>query len=274
LDQLPNLMRDDAGPDAGAALLQSVLSFTDAIFWSETGSVTDLLTSDLVYTDARIGALYGGPTGTEMAPFAAPMRSGLLTQPGLLALLSHPDQSSPIRRGVFVREKFLCNPVPAPPPNVDNSPPDPDPNLTTRERFLVHTEQPACAGCHELIDPVGFTFEGYDQLGRYRETEQGLPIDTSGHLVASPDPELDGELTDALDLAAKLAGSRVVTHCLTEKWTTFALGRPAASGDACSLDFITDDVGERGGRLQEILLAIATSQMFRFREATTEEATP
>src|SRR5690606_36900003 len=127
----------------------------------------DLFTSPTVYVDPVLATLYGLPApdaGMEPQDLR-PRRSGILTQPALLALLANSNQSSPIRRGVFVRERILCSPVPAPPPSVDNSPPDPDPNLTTRERFAVHTDSDDCATCHLAIDPIGFTFEAFDELG-------------------------------------------------------------------------------------------------------------
>lgn len=274
LEAMPDLQRDGAPPDAPAALQESLLQFIDATFWSETGTVTQLLTSPIVFTDHRIGSLYGGPENDLMLPFEAASRGGLLTQPGLLTLLSHPDQSSPIRRGVFVRDKILCDPVRPPPPDTDNSPPDPDPTLTTRERFRVHTQDRACAGCHFLIDPVGFTFEGYDQLGRVRGEENGSPIDTSGELAETADPALNGPLSDAIELGDRLASSPIVLECLSEKWLTFALGRTASSGDTCELEALAADVQEHGGRLQDILLQISQSPLFRYRRQTPEEQLP
>src|SRR5690606_30296323 len=136
----------------------------------------------------------------------------------LMAMLSHADQSSPIQRGVFIRAQLLCDPPAAPPPTVDNNPPDPDPTLTTRERFAVHTEQPVCAGCHELIDPLGFGLENYDQLGRYRGEENFLPIDATGAIVDAPDPSINGPFTTPIELAQRLSTSQGVRDCLATHW--------------------------------------------------------
>src|SRR6185295_2197105 len=141
-------------------------------------------------------------------------RAGLLTQPALLAKLAHPNQTSPIRRGIFVREKLLCQTLPPPPANIRIVPPDPDPNATTRERFGQHTANEFCRNCHKLIDPVGFGFEAYDQLGRFRTTENNRPVDSSGELVGSGESAIDGPFASAPELARRLASSQTVRTCL------------------------------------------------------------
>ena len=132
-------------------------------------------------------------------------RFGLLTQPGLLALLSHSDQTAPVMRGAFVRERILCDAVPPPPPNVNAIAPDPDPNATTRERFRQHTEQAVCSSCHQLIDGIGFGFERYDQLGHYRSLENGLDVDESGDVVAMQEEGLNGPFAGAGELGSTFA---------------------------------------------------------------------
>jgi hypothetical protein len=198
-------------------------------------------------------------------------RHGLLTQPGILALFSHADQSSPIQRGVFVRENILCEDVEPPPPTVDNNPPDPDPDLTTRERFAVHTETPACARCHQLIDPIGFGFEAYDHLGRFREDENGLPIDTSGELVDLPEEDLQGTFDGAAELSEKIATSDTVVTCLARKWFTFAMGRSHTEEDDCSIDQAVKQALSVDGDMQELLIALCASDAFRYRSATESD---
>jgi len=273
LAQLTSLTRERAPEGFSASLRQSLDAFVSDVFWRPGGSLNDLFTSPTVYIDARLADVY------ELAPpmqgFDArdlrPHRSGLLTQPALLALLANDDQSSPIRRGVFVRDRLLCAPVPAPPPSVDNSPPDPDPSLTTRQRFAVHTEDDECATCHLAIDPIGFSFEGFDHLGRARSEENGLPIDTSGALIDSGDAAIDGPLASALELGARLSGSREVVRCVTRKWFTFALGRPAGASDECSLDQAQARVQQTGGSVTEILVALTLSPSFRRRAPHPED---
>lgn len=266
------------GTDAAIkeAWKRSLLAFVDDVFWSEGGTVRDLFESDRVFLNDTLAPLYGMEdevTGSAMQPFELEReRSGLLTQPGLMAMLAHPDQSSPIARGVFVRERILCNPVPPPPPSVDNSPPDPDPSLTTRERFAVHTEKAECATCHRMIDPIGFGFEEFDQLGRYRAEENGAPVDASGALVSiRGDETLTGEFVGAAEMAERIADSRLAAECLVKSWHQFAMGRGTDKADDCTIQSITQSVLAEGGSLEELLVALAKSQTFRSRPAWAEE---
>jgi hypothetical protein len=108
----------------------------------------------------------------------------------VLATHAHPDESSPVRRGLFVRSRLFCQDLAPPPPDVDATPPGLDPTLTTRERFARHTSNPSCAGCHQFIDGIGFAFEGYDGIGARRLVDNGKPVDESGALVGAEDLDL------------------------------------------------------------------------------------
>lgn len=249
------------------------------VFFGAEANFANLMQSEAVFLDGTLAGLYGASVPSGLAPgefFQAEpaasgsavsqlgQRGGLLTQPGLLALLSHPDQSSPILRGVFVREDVLCDQIPAPPPNVDQTPPDPDPNSTTRERFQVHTEDEACAGCHSLIDPLGLGFERYDHLGRYRETENELPIDDTGVLTAVSEQSIEGPFTGAAELAARLSESEQVKACLATQWYRYALGRVEQAADRCSIDQVMEHFGQDGD-LKELLVGIVVSDAFQAR---------
>lgn len=253
---------------------RSLLAFVDDVFWSEDGTLADLFTSPVVFVDDTLAELYGlsAGEGSELLPVTLEdARAGLLTQPGLMAMLAHPNQSSPIHRGVFVREHILCRPVPAPPPSVNNTPPDPDPNATTRERFAVHTKDPACATCHQLIDPLGFGFEQFDELGRYRDEENGHPVDASGEVRHAPDPNLDGPFHGAAELGRRLADSSAPGQCLSRYWYRFALGRMDSAEDACTTEGIAQSLERAGGRLEEILIALVRSDAFRQRAPWIDE---
>ncbi len=271
LDQLPRGARDGSTTAFREMLRESLLTFLDDVFWSDGGTFEELFTSSRLFLARDQAVFYGVDANPLETQGALPAwdggseRAGLLTQPGLLTLLSNSNQSSPILRGVFLRSRLLCETIHPPPPDVDNTPPDPDPNLTTRQRFAVHTEDRGCAGCHRLIDPAGFSFEGYDHLGRVRSDENGQPIDTSGELVDPPDEALEGPLGSITDLAPRLGRSRVVTTCLTRRWFTLALGRTDTSADECSIDAAVDYVEEHGGKLRDIIVGITTSPAFRQR---------
>jgi hypothetical protein len=194
-------------------------------------------------------------------------RSGLLTQPALLALLAHSDQSAPVLRGVFVRERLMCIEIVPPPPGVNAVPPPVDPGATTRERFAQHTADPVCAQCHKLIDGLGFGLERYDQFGRYRAEEHGLPVDESGEVVGTDDAELDGPYVGARELSLRLAASERVRDCLADNFYRFAMGRVETDADLCSMDQVKTRFAESGGSFTELFVAVTLSDAFRYRAA-------
>lgn len=286
LDSLPAIVRvNDAGLDSAQLGLDwqgSLSRYLDAMFWENGRTFSNMFSSDVVFVNARLAQLYGTPeapmNGEDFIPVQVPQsRYGLLTQPALLALLSHSDQSSPVQRGVFLREHLLCESIPPPPPSVDNTPPDPDPNATTRERFAVHTESPVCASCHQLIDPPGFALEAYDWLGRYRTEENGAPIDTTADLTDFSDTNLDGFVAGATELAQKMANSPQARSCLATQWYRYAMGRVEGESDACSLEQTRNRFEQSGGNFTEMLVGIALSDAFRYRfgmNAPPPEAEP
>jgi hypothetical protein len=254
-----------------ASLRQSLTSYLDASYFGAQGSFEQLFKDPSVWLNGALAPLYGGnvpASGFEAQTLPDP-RFGLLTQPALLTLLSHSDQTAPVIRGVFVRERFLCLPVAPPPPTVNAVPPDPDPKATTRERFRQHTEQAACSGCHQLIDGVGFGFERYDQLGRYRATENGLNVDDSGEVIGTSEAGLDGTFAGAGELAARIAGSPLARDCLATNWYRYTFGRQEQPEDTCSLAQLKTRFATSGGNLKELLVALTQTDSFLYRPAMT-----
>jgi hypothetical protein len=162
-------------------------------------ALSTLLTASFSFVSAPLAKLYGmngitaaTPTRTAMPP----ERRGLLTHATILATTAHPAQTSPVFRGKLVREGLLCQKTPSPPDRdaegnpVDTSPPRTDPTQTTRQRYQTHLDKAFCAGCHRLLNPIGFAFERYDSLGKLRERDNGQTIDARGELVATRD--IDG----------------------------------------------------------------------------------
>ncbi len=200
-------------------------------------------------------------------PFTAAVdgtsRAGLLMQPAFLAAHASADQTSIVLRGNFVRSSMLCDPPPPPPANADVQAPELGPNATLRERFAEHESDPTCASCHKLMDPIGFGFESYDAVGRYRTSEGGRPVDATGEIVGSRDA--DGKFNGAQELSRRLAASEQVRDCLARHWFTFAFGRGADTADACAFQGAYDAYLARGYDLRELLLAFVTSDAFRLK---------
>ena len=193
-------------------------------------------------------------------------RAGFLTTLGFLNSHSKPLYPSPVERGVYVLDRILCN-KPAPPPNQVPELDETTANMeirTNRDRYAQHSSDPACAGCHMLIDGIGFTFENYDTLGDWRDMDNGYPIDASGELIAT---DVDGPVTDAVDMIHKLAGSRRVHDCHVKNWTRYALGRSTTSADTTHLQQLQTAFWDSEGNIQSLLVNLVASPMFRtFKE--------
>jgi hypothetical protein len=248
-----------------AAMREESVRFTGWVLFDGGGRLDTLLTAPRSMVNATLGKLYGVDAGADYAltELPADQRSGLLTQASLLTLTAHSDSTSPTRRGKFVLDQLLCQPPPPPPPNVDFKLPPPVAGQSARQRFAAHTTNPTCAGCHLFIDPVGFGFENYDAIGRYRASDGGGPVDASGEVKGSAD--LDGPFVGAVALGRKLAGSAQVRRCLVRQWFSFAQGRPAEAGDEASVARALDQFTAAGGDLRELVVALVKSDAFRSR---------
>jgi hypothetical protein len=247
-----------------AAARTETLRFAETIVRDPQGRWDDLLTATWSFVNAPLGRLYGvAASGDALARADMPAaeRSGLLTHVSVLSANADENQSSPILRGLFVREQLLCHEIAPPPAEVEASPPPPKEGKTTRVRFQEHRENPACGGCHDLIDPIGFGFESYDGIGRHRTREGGLTIDASGQL-AMPGGAVTG-FVGAVDLGRHLAQNAEVRLCMTTQWLRFALGRAETASDACSIQHIEQAFAHNGRRMSDLLVALATSETFR-----------
>jgi len=225
------------------------------------GDYRDLFTSRETFMSPNLAVAYGVPTTRGWEPYTFPEdspRQGLLTQISFLTAHAHPARSSVTRRGRALRELFLCQIVPDPPPNVDFSNlEDPDPSLkTAKQRLAVHASNPSCAGCHKIMDPIGLSLEHFDGGGQFRATENGATLDTSG--------EIDGaQFQDIEGLNAALHDHPALPSCLVKRVYAYGTGGPLAGRrDWPELHYLEDQFAEAGYRLPELLKTIALSQAF------------
>ncbi|MES1188046.1 MAG: DUF1592 domain-containing protein [Myxococcales bacterium] len=252
-----------------AAMRDETVSFADFVIRRGDGRLQTLLSAP--FTVASAGAdllkLYGA-TGSAAADGTVQLdpsqRAGLLTQGAFLSAHSHPNQTSPVHRGLAVRKNLLCTDLPDPPANVNNNPPAPDANATTRQRFEQHRTDPTCAGCHQLLDPIGVGFENYDAIGGYRSAENGLPIDANGELLNAGNAS--GTFSGAVELAKKLASSPEVRACVQKQWFRFSLGRFEGPEDACTLQRLAADFEASDFDVKTLLLSLVTSDAFRYQK--------
>jgi hypothetical protein len=154
--------------------------------------------------------------------------AGILTDPTILT-----GSAGPSSRGAWVLSNFLCMPVPPPPANLTVALPEPSPGVTRREALGSFTADPVCAGCHRLIDPLGFAFENYDELGNYRTIDNGAPVDASGDFTSHNGTRF--VFTSVFDLAPQLMASCEVARCMAQRMTVDALNA-AGLGDRTPSD--------------------------------------
>lgn len=269
-DRLADLEKDAAvypgyGTELRDSMIKETAHFADYVIRSGDGLLNTLFTAPFSFIDAPLAKLYGVtlPGGHDASkPFTlnSSQRSGILTHAGVLAVHSHAEQSSPVRRGKMVRENLFCQALSPPPPDADTTPPEPDPNASTRERFEQHRADPKCAACHTLIDPLGFGFENYDGIGTFRSTEAGKPIDASGQITGT---DVDGTFVGATELSTKLASSSQVRACLSQHWFNYALGRTKGDADACTMKALADAFAQTSN-IRDLLMTLVTTDAFRY----------
>jgi len=254
------------------AMRAETAAFTDYVVRKGDGLMSTLLTASFSFPQGPLFQLYGvtqpgGFTAGTQVTLDPTQRGGILTQAAFLTAHAHRDQTSPVHRGIFVRENILCQPLQPPPPDVNTTPPPPSAAATTRERFAMHEADARCAGCHTYIDPIGLAFENYDAIGAYRTTEGGVTIDASGEVVGGAG-SLAGKFVGAVELGKKLAASPDVAACTANQWFRFALGRMESNEDACSLQAMYDGFAASGGNVRELIVRMVKGDAFRNVRAT------
>ncbi|TWT29923.1 DUF1588 domain-containing protein [Blastopirellula retiformator] len=197
-------------------------------------------------------------------------RLGILTQPSWLVSHSDAMDNHAIRRGRWIRERLLGGGIPDVPITVDAMLPD-EPNNTLRERMRV-TRESYCRTCHEKMDPLGLPFEMFNHAGLHRTTELGQPVDTSGEIIDSGDPNLDGKVDNAIDLIKKLSESERVEQVFVRHAFRFWMGRNETLNDAPVLQAADQAYQESGGSMKALLTSLLTSDAFLYRTRDETDA--
>ena len=242
--------------------------FVDSVV-REDRSVLDLLRTDYTFLNERLAKHYGIPNvygsrfrRVELARDSR--RGGLLRQGSVLAVSSYATRTSPVLRGVWVLSNIVGAPPPPPLPNVPALDGNVPANLPVRERMAAHRASPVCASCHRTIDPVGFTLENFDAVGRWRENEgDSGPIDVSGTLPGLGDVNGVAGLEEAL-----LRRPELFASTLTEKLLTFALGRGVEYYDAPAVRKILREAQPGGYHFSSLILGIVNSAPFQMRRSS------
>ena len=263
LDQVrPDARKFDAFNDEIRELMRrETLTFFAGVMRGNL-PVTTLLDGQFTYLNEQLATFYGvagikGPEFRRVSLEGTP-RGGLLTQASILTVTSDPTRTSPVKRGKWILENLLNTPPPPAPPNV--------PELekarlagTLRERMEQHRANPACAACHNMMDPLGFALENYDAVGLWRDREEGEEIDASGQLPDGTDFRGVGELRDMLVTERK----DQFTRCLAEKLLIYAIGRGTEYYDKCAVDQIVLEAQQHDYKFAYLIAGIIKSDPFQ-----------
>ncbi|MEZ6126987.1 MAG: DUF1592 domain-containing protein [Planctomycetaceae bacterium] len=235
-------------------------------------SIEELLSADFTFVNQRLAKLYGisGVSGDEFQKVSlkGTKRSGVLTHASILTLTSNPGRTSPVKRGKWIMENIFGEGPPPPPPNVPELEVTAkvSPELTLREQLAKHREDPGCASCHKVMDPLGLGLENFNAIGEWRDRDGDRPIDASGSLPGGE------SFNGPLELVQIVRARREkFARTMTEKMLTYAIGRGILYFDKCEVDEIQKQLKETGYRFSTLVEGIVLSDAFLKRAAAPEK---
>ena len=265
-------------PELAAMMVQETRMLLDNLVWRD-GNFMEAFTADYSFLNSDLATLYGiaPPSGEfELMKFpSGSPRAGLLGHASFLSSNAGPVETSPTARGIFIREQLLCQHVPNPPPGVNTQVPEPtaDKPLARRQRMQAHVENPTCASCHRLMDPIGFGLENYDAVGHWRDKEvlefEGrgarnpgrkveLPLDVKGEIAGLP----NGSFAEPRQIGQLLAGSRACQECVVKQVFRYAFGRSEGPADRETIKTAYTVFRESGFKFRELLVAMVRAPQF------------
>jgi hypothetical protein len=274
LDQAAELSKDAKqfpGFDKAIAadLRVSLDLFLEDVIWSESSDFRQLLLADYLFLNGRLAKFYGADLPAT-APFRKVVfqpgeRAGVLTHPYLMSTFAYTASSSPIHRGVFLARGVLGQTLRPPPEAFSPLPPELHPDLTTRERVLMQTRPQACQSCHAMINPLGFTLEHFDAVGRYRDKEKDKPIDSTGVYLTRSGKEV--KLTGIRDLATFLAGSEETQEAFVRQLFQYLVKQPIIAFGPGKLSDLCRSFADKQYNVRKLMVEIVT-------EAALEQRRP
>jgi len=229
-------------------------------------SVLELIRGRFSFLNENLARHYAvsGVSGEQfrLVRFDKDQRAGVLTHGSILTLTSNPNRTSPVKRGKWIMENILGTPPPDPPANVPEleETAKANPGASMRKQLEVHRKNPACATCHRQMDALGFGFENYDAIGRWRSKENKQDIDASGVLPGGDRFRSPMELVGSLGKQGKQFSS-----LLTGKMLTYSLGRGLEPFDRCAVDDIVTALEKNDYRFSTLVTEIVLSEPFRMR---------
>jgi hypothetical protein len=268
LDRLDEFSRDPKiFPDLSGELPSWFQSESRAFvnqLMTSGGDFHELLTAPYTFANRGLAQHYGlePGSGDGFTRVSAPSRSGILTQ-AFLSTHDKANRTSIVRRGLKVRTDLLCNNVPAPPNDVALDLEGIGQGLSQKQKLEQHRAEPACAGCHTLMDPLGVVFENFDAVGRERtKDESGQDIVTATTLTATRD--MDGPIADVRELGERLAQSAEARDCYVTQTFRFFFGREVEPADSCTIQQLRKKFAENP-KISELLVELTQTDAFLYR---------
>ncbi len=241
------------------AIAEETRLFLDDIVWTRNADAREIYDASFTYVNEDNAWIYGlAVSGQTFQRVDMANRRGILTQPSFLAKHAHPGLTSPTRRGLFIITTLLCGAVPPPPPGVTPTfPPDDGQPKTMRQRLELHASEPSCAACHQRTDPPGLAMEHFDSVGAWRDTDQGLAIDTSGQTSDI------GQFASVTDIGPLLRENEQANVCMARFLFRQSTGHVETDGEAPALEAVDAAFAAGGYRVQQLMVEIAASPAFR-----------
>lgn len=258
-------------PQIVQSMVAELKNFFIEVTFNSSGSFEELYLADYTMVDDALSRYYGlgGQNGTDTYRVATDERGGILSLGAIMAANSSTEETSPVKRGIFVREQLLCDELPPIPRDVNIAAPDLDPTKPIRERFTAHSENAVCWNCHQFIDDIGYALESFDAAGRFRTTENNygndLPIRTDG-LVQSIDAGDDNRMiADRKDLAQILADAQSTKACMAKQYYRYVSGYAETNADTCAMNNLNKIFSDSGFDIQTLLVGITQLDSFVLR---------
>lgn len=253
-------------PELTDAMRNETRRLIEKVIVEDKSSWLDLFTADGTFVDDTLAAHYGLPAPGTATPtwvsYGESGRQGLLSHGSFLSVAGKFGDTSPTQRGKLIRNRLMCQIVPPPPPdaNVDEPPTHPDSDCKY-DRYEAHRSVPGCASCHELVDPIGFGLENYDQAGRWRDVDTDAP-----ECEIQGDGAVDGvPFNGPAQLADVLINEDILSECIVEQVYRFAMGHEPQDHDMRLIEDISTRFAEENSRFDVLLLSLVSDEAFMYR---------
>jgi Protein of unknown function (DUF1592)/Protein of unknown function (DUF1588)/Protein of unknown function (DUF1595)/Protein of unknown function (DUF1587) len=250
--------------NTAASMINETTAFTSEVFFNDQGTLGNLLTANYTFVDSNLATLYNlaAPSSGMSKVSTGGQRIGIFNQGSFLSTYAHGNISAPVKRGHMIRTELLCQTIPPPDPSlmVNMTVTAPTGGNTTRDLDMAHMTNPVCAGCHTLMDPIGFAFENFDGTSAYRSTENGQTIDSTGALNAAG--SATGSFATEQELMQRLSSDSDALNCFSTFFFRFASAQNSPDTEAAFAAFLQAQPAATQTRLLDLLVAFVKSDLF------------